>query len=107
MTTNKQNDWVYVPFNLKACLGRAMDANWRSVDEAKRLFDDAFTAAKVAGVQRVNLYVEAFYVEQQRQFTDEEQAEWEKKQRERQESAAKDRIAQLEAELAKLKGGGQ
>ncbi|MFO0269729.1 MAG: hypothetical protein ACK53W_04205 [Gemmatimonadota bacterium] len=105
--TTKQNSWIYVSFDLESRLRGALDDEWRSVDETAKIFAEAFDVAKAAGVQRVKLYVEGFYVDQERQLSDEEQAEWDKKLRAQQDTATKDRIAQLEAELAKLKGGGQ
>lgn len=105
--TTKKNSWVYVLFDLDRCIDGAIDDQWRSVDEMAQVFTKAFEEAKAAGVQRVKIYAPRLEVNQERQLSDEEQAEWTEKLRAQQDATAKDRIAQLEAELAKLKGGGQ
>lgn len=103
--TTKQNDWVSVRFSLGSHLSANLEDRWHSIDEAARIFANVFDAAKAAGGQRVRLYTESIDVEVQRQLSDEEQADFDAKKKTW--TSDRQRIAQLEAELAKLKGGGQ
>ncbi len=105
--TTKQNIWVNVSFDLESRLGGALDGEWRSVDEIAQVFAGAFEEAKAAGVQRVRIYVEVFDCNQERQLSDEEQVEWTMRVQARREDTIRAQIAYHEAELAKLKGGGQ